>query len=171
MPPFQQGTFDKLCGLYALINASRLAVPKLTEAQCEQAYTEAVQWIGEQQNPSDILRNGLNVNQLQSIHSHVLQPRWRTSLHKPFWTIQYRPNDKKFWEWMDREVRRPHQGILISIAGRMDHWSVVRDITPKSIMLFDSHNLQSLRRTICATSEQPRNSHIIEPRYVLVITG
>ena len=170
MSPYQQGELDGLCGLYALINASRLAVPTLEKKECQDIFRTALDWLGRNYKGfPPMVCDGLTFEKLRSLHKRVFQMRWPTiSLHQPFLrNMPQRPSE--FWTRMEEEAEREGQGMFIGIGRGMDHWSAVRKITSKRIILFDSDKRKFLSRSHCGFLERHNKKYIVGPGYVLLL--
>jgi len=170
IPPYRQGGLDKLCGVYALINASRLADPTLKQKACEEVYLEAVCWL--QGNGSHRVQlDGLTFNTLLSLHSRVFQEQWpQIRLRRPFMYKRDVPSSAEdFWLWMKNAASQRGQGVFIGIESNKGHWSAVREINSTHIYLFDSDKWPNLQRSECGCFPEERKKYLIEPKYVLLL--
>jgi hypothetical protein len=164
-----QGSLDDLCGIYALVNASRLLVPSLTNHACKQVFKQAIRWICDRNDYPDMLCEGLDADTMARLHKDVFEPRWRLSLHRPFYR-RTPQSAKEFWLWMEKEAARQRQAVIICFESRhWNHWTVVRDITPTKVTLFDSNGLYFLKREGCGHTPEHSTTHVIAPENVLLL--
>ena len=174
MSPYRQGGLDELCGLYALINASRLADPSLSETECQAVFKMAFRWLYDNYEKEAFLHmlcDGLFCDKLRRLHKNVFREQWpKISLHQPF--LRNMPkNANDFWSLMEEKASQPDQGMVIAIVGGgIDHWSVVRNITDKQLFLFDSYypELHPLRSD-CGHSQEDAPKYFIPPGGVLLL--
>ena len=181
LKPCRQGALDELCGLYALINASRLIASRLVNPspikyeECVSIFALALSWLSEREDFRHTLYKGLYAPDLRSLHEGCFQKKWKTfTLDQP-WEENDPPNDKDFWAWM-REASQGNQCLIIPIESddkKIDHWSVVREITEKKIFLFDSYypGLNPSRRNIGFPKKRnlKRKKYVIWAKEVLLL--
>ena len=168
MMPYQQGDLENLCGLYALINAARLADPTLEYKECQDVYLAALRWLRKRKGFLGVLNEGMAINTVLSLHKAVFQRQWpQMTLHRAF--PRKPKNAKAFWSRMEKEASRANQGMFIGIGGRYNHWSAVHKITDKTIRLFDSGELSSLHRRLCGYSQEQDIPYLIVPGHVLLL--
>jgi hypothetical protein len=169
LPPLRQGSLDGLCGLYALINASRLALPSLAMRVCTRLFREALHWLLDRQSYPETLCDGLNVNTLLRLHRAVFQPGLPLSMHRPF--LRNLPKDnREFWRRMEDESLRQGQSLIICFENRYrSHWTVVRKVAAERVILFDSSGLCFLPRPGCAFRSEQKPIHLIAPGGVLLL--
>jgi len=179
LSPYKQGSLDSLCGLYALINASRLADPSLTEEDCQSAFEGALRCLNDKYQdgcpkgfPEDfprLLCYGLKRSPLLSLHKEFFKNEWpQISLVKPFPLNKIAP--KIFWSRMKQEAITKGRALIIGTTDPMNHWSVVREIPNEKIVLFDSYRYKTLERSDSdfSLTEKGVSSDIV-PRYVFLL--
>jgi hypothetical protein len=68
---------------------------------------------------------------------------------------------------------QPRSAVLICLAGHLDHWTVLRRVTTRSLTFFDSSSCARVSLTNCRSpTERPREArraHIIEPKGVFLV--
>lgn len=171
MKPLLQGDLDGLCGLYALINASRMAMPTLPKKKCQKVFYDSLRWLRARRGMPAMLCQGITHDILVRLYNNVFQQHWpNISKKHPFWGKARPQNRDDFFQRMKEEASRPNQGVFISIGGTHDHWSVIREISDDRIYLFDSSGLKYLPRERCGNSEEDNFCHIIKPGYVILLS-
>ena len=181
LSPFRQGSLDGLCGLYALINASRLADRSLNKRKCISAFKGALRWLNGKYKgdppkdfPKDfpeLLCYGLDLNPLLSLHKEFFEKIWPQISGKQLFTSENTPEGaEEFWLRIGKEAKRPGQGLIIGISPPLDHWSVVHKIADEKIVLFDSYyQNMALPLSDCGMKDEKKAKHIIYPEYVLLL--
>lgn len=140
--------------------------------ECTQVFQKAMDWIGAHRHCSAILREGLNINRVISLHKAVFREQWPAiSLHRPFLRKADRPKTAKaFWKRMETEASNAEQGIFFHFQGRRwDHWSVIREINPEQIVLFDSEGKHPLQRKRCGYTAEDTAEYVIGSEYILLL--
>ena len=153
LQPLRQGYLDGLCGLYALINAARLAVPMLPLRTCRRLFREGAHWLHTKGAFPAVLYSGMSNNKVISLHKAVFQHRIPgLRLKRPF-TRSPPVDATEFWTRLKAYADRPGNGVIICIEGRrLSHWTVVYGVTPDRVTLFDSDGRAYLIRQKCSCS-------------------
>jgi hypothetical protein len=70
-------------------------------------------------------------------------------------------------------VRQPRSAVLICLTGHLDHWTVLKSLTERSLVLFDSSGHTRIKRTSCRSSaKRPRGAqraYFIEPKGMFLV--
>ena len=171
LKPLQQGELDGLCGLYAIINAIRLALYpdcKLTRPESAALFAAGI----------------TELRKARSLPSTIL-----TGIHDPSWrragdAIVFEAT-RRFGESFvidrfrltrsipDREllrlirlIIRAGNPVLLRVQGTVDHWTVVCRFSKSRLMLFDSSGLRWLSVTSLAVATGRRTA-----RYRVPLSG
>ena len=122
---FQQGHLDRLCGVYALLNAYRQLCPDSRQGLYRNIFNEAMAWLDSRRELLPALRQGTNINQLLALNKQVLQPHFPgTQTTRPF--LRKMPHSEKaLLAWFDTRVNRAGNTLLVlrGISGDA-HWTV-----------------------------------------------
>jgi hypothetical protein len=160
LPPFQQGGLDSLCGLYSIVNAERI-INLSSDDQAQDLFDTMVHFLSRKRLLTRILLDGV-------IHSHMLLilekiVNGRIPKVEIPWRSQPTPELDPFWESMrDFLNGTPGRAIILGLNGHHDHWTVVHNITSKSIFLYDSAEITRLPRDKCSTAKH-RRKHLLLP--------
>jgi len=179
--PYIQGSLDDLCGLYALINASRLVDSSIKEQDCKKVFHDSIRLLSKEYKDLPSL-GGLEIDHLIKLQKDILKKKWPE--------IQFDPIDrqflrrmppksdikanKDFWsrmlKWMKQEAAKPNQGLFIGIDQRIAHWSVVSEIDNTKIHLFDSGDYSELLIKKCGPRAGNGIDYVISPKYVYLFS-
>jgi hypothetical protein len=150
LAPYQQGELDALCGLYAIINATRLA---LSPTKCMKSadFGHFFNFLIGRLHADRILRDAIT-DGLSAEMSRLLMKadRW---LRSEFGVaLKYkRPHYHSPYVSRSRVVRslamhlaEPNTSAILVLDGceRYVHWSVVKRVTAYSLMLFDADGMK-----------------------------
>lgn len=163
MKPFQQGDLDGLCGLYATINAAKLVSKRLSRNRGTELLLDAVLTIDK--SSFDFLTDGTNTLDITRILRDTICDEFNIRRTKPFHTRSHVSLDE-FWETLCCFLHsRPDRAAIIVIeTSTYSHWTVVKEINNKRLILFDSHEGVFLNRKQCSTTELgPKASTLISP--------
>ena len=137
----RQGNLDSLCGCYAVINSITLMVPRI---EAEALFSFVITRIGKRL--ASVMLNGMTTAELRSL---VLKPcrnfcaKQRVSLHYSICSSS--PLD--YWPTVQAHMAQYGVGsIVLGITGSYDHWTCVRRITAKTMLLADSSDWERLYR-------------------------
>jgi hypothetical protein len=158
LPPFRQGALDGICGLYSIVNADRIVNGSTTE-QSLQLYNELLTWLSRHGMLQGAMVEGLMSDELRLILQKAAGKRFGT-IEVP-WRGVTTPTLDEFWRSM-QDFMGKGRAIILGLNGRHDHWTVVRDITRRSIWLYDSDGMGRLTRHDCSTSKSQRK-HFLRP--------
>jgi hypothetical protein len=161
LPPLRQGDLDGACGLYAIANAVRNALPAdldheklcigvfktmLRELEREKCLAEAVVEGVMTQAISRLLK----VASLYLAHRHKLE----LTVVRPFVNI----GSLELSEYMDvlaHHLAKPGTSVIIGLDEPEDHWSVVRGLTKKEMLMVDSYGRRAFKlRKLRVTSKK-----------------
>ena len=171
--PYRQGDLDGLCGVYSVINALRAVCPELDAKLSARLFRHLVRCLrGRAREPLNVITGGIGrptLGQLLKIaiafvdRSLGVIVRAR-QLSEP--TRSAKRVDRLWRELSD--VLSPTSVAIISVEGRMSHWTVVTRIGAKHLFLLDSGNLKRFRRTSC-TVGWAEGLYSIAPGEVVIV--
>ena len=175
LKPYQQGQLDGLCGVYAIINAVRLALGdrggQFAQEDWQELFSALLVEADEIVGTATIVSGGIDTRPLTKLLKlavcHMADEHEVTlTVSRPF-TSRERTSLHEVVERLAELTREPHAAVLLSLAGHMDHWSVLRKVGRRSLKLFDSDGHVLVRIAECRMSyERRRNGareHIIHP--------
>ena len=162
--PFRQGDLDALCGPYCLLNVVRYLRPPFSTARGIHLHRKLLRHLERHRGLIRRVTYGTGFNELSRALVEVVCPLHGIERSRPF-KRRREVTLEQFLDTMDTFLR-DHGGIvLISLSGVYDHWTLVRKVTARSLLLYDSHDLQRLGRTHCALkpSGETLKRHLLHP--------
>lgn len=151
--PFRQGSLDSLCGLYALINALRLAQSKgafKARIDWHLVFRDLLEALDRKWWLRDIVYDGMDTKELQFCLTTAKAYLWRR--HRILMQVA--------WPWKKKQrltltpelqklrlmLERPNTVAMLSYSLKAyDHWSVIQEIRQDCIILCDSLGNRPLR--------------------------
>lgn len=160
--PYQQGEFDALCGIYAIINAFRKVLGndrRLPGAAWESLFSCLIEEADEKVGLTEAITEGLATMQVYDLvqlaiaslqQDHGVALDWnRPFVGRPKQTLQDVLTQLKVY------TEQEFSAVLIRLGGTLGHWTVIDRIGSTYMSLVDSagHHRVSLDR--CRISYEP----------------
>jgi hypothetical protein len=165
LKPYAQGGLSSLCGIYSIVNATRI-IRGLNNDESKELFAQITHYLEESRNLAVSLTSGISITVMGSIFKDVIGERLTRAI--PF---HKQPNVKigQFWTEMKRflDDKRPKEEkrvILLSLGGEHEHWTITHRMSKKRIILFDSIGLKHLDRRNCTTrGTSSSRRHLMHP--------
>ena len=162
LQPAWQGSLDRLCGLYAIINAFDLAlypVQRLTEVQRGRLFDLGLKFVVSMQRLEPNHRQGLNERQwlrLQDVMVDIFAEMSGIRLHIERLPEPRSKVDKSMLiSWIGKRLEKGRPVLLI-LWGAYDHFTVVGGISKRNLLLFDSNGYRRVALSSLAV-RKPRS--------------
>lgn len=156
--PIRQGRLDYLCGLYAMINAIRLAAPAAT-LQKQAMFEKGIEYLDDRGWLGSVLTEGMPVRLFTSLARHLLRPTGGGILRLTTPTATSTDMDPREWAILSA-IAHGHP-VIIAVDGPLNHYSVIQGYTPQRFHLFDSFGYRWLNRKNCGYGRQAMKRHKI----------
>lgn len=149
-PPFQQGGLDSLCGLYSIINAERF-INRSTDEEAQQLFNDLIHYLSRRSLLTKFLIDGIIHKEMLVILKKVIGKQRISNVRIPYRGLPT-PDLTTFWKSMQRFLDgTPGRAIILGLQGYHDHWTVIENISSRSIKLYDSALIKRLPRSSCTT--------------------
>ncbi len=146
---YYQGDLDGLCGVYAIINAVDVLCGPLDMDHAQSLFKQILRYLSTQVPIAERLSDGLTLNDVAGIINRVVCRSYPIQRSKPFHG-QASVSLSRYWATLQTALIQPHTVVLMGIAGRYNHWTVIQRITDKSLILKDSGRMRYLHRRHCS---------------------
>jgi hypothetical protein len=144
LQPYRQGTLDGFCGLYAAINAMRVATrdADIEEVFWEEVFASLVLSANAHVGIAEIVLNGIAARPLFLVMREVLaeiEHRFgrRFRVTRPFRGLST-TSPTFIMEQLEWLASQPQAAIIIKLKHPYRHWTVVKEVGPEGLVLFDS---------------------------------
>ena len=182
LTPYRQGQLDGLCGIYASINAIRLALGdrgrRFTDEDWQHLFYTLLAAVDDAIGAVRATACGIDTKPLLTIVKSAVQHM--ADEHELKVTVKRvlkrkeRPPLRDLLPHIASLVEEPNSAVLFSLVGHLDHWTVLRKVGRTSLELFDSSQFARVKIANCRMSYEPPASlsreHIIHPRAVLRVS-
>ncbi|MDA3971808.1 MAG: hypothetical protein PF442_10705 [Desulfobulbaceae bacterium] len=151
--PFRQGQLDGLCGIYAVINALKLIV-RISHNEGSDLLYEAVLTLEKKKPASVYITTGISVVDLSIILRDIICPQYDLIRTKPFHR-RAKVSIDEYWDTLTGFLNsdEPRSVIIVIETSKWGHWTVVKEITSKQMILNDSDGRKVVNRRHCSTTE------------------
>ena len=155
LKPYQQGSLDSLCGLYAAINAMRRATrdEAIKDNVWDDVFESLVLCTETHVGIAHALIAGIGTKPLVTILEEVfaeLTDRFELRLRvwRPLRGLTRRDPDCLLdqIEWF---TQQPSVGVMATITGATNHWTVLEGMDADQVYIFDSSGMTSIQRSAC----------------------
>jgi len=176
---YRQGNLDSLCGVYAVINSVRAVADtrgfNIRRPESSALFRRLCHVLADGGRLADALTEGTTIRTFQAMtrdaHEWLAEERGlQLESRRAFG--QSPASLEVFWGRLrDHAAEEGPGSILIRLSGRMEHWSCIRSINDRAIVLVDSDGVKILRRDRCTISDpHGRRTHQLVPTQALLIS-
>lgn len=155
-----QGSLDGLCGIYATINAISL----MTELDAVALFAHLIKDL--QDHLSEIIVRGLFTHEMRRLLNSCRRFCLAQRVSLAYLTCNTSSLDE-YWQGLQNHIAVHGAGSVI--LGVDEHWTCIRRITPKTIMLADSNQWYRLYRRYVSTGTDAQ--HQVFPKATFLLNA
>lgn len=172
LKPFRQGDLDSLCGLYSVLNATRLLCPELDYEGSRSLFRQLAERLtAKKVTAFETVAWGIETPTvmalIQSARTYVREVLDASLRLELFRSARKTLRIGYLWKALMSRLKEGWVAI-IGISGRHNHWTVAHRATAKSMRLFDSDLMTALKRSRCSL-RSTRVPHQIDPEDVFLL--
>lgn len=154
LSPYEQGYLDGLCGIYSIINATRLIVKDMREEDAMKLFSKCMRHVEKRKSLGKVSTEGVNEIDIWSILKKVVLVDYGVKAERPFYHAGELPVYDFFMELSEYFGKEGKRSAIICIECEdWDHWTVIRSLTMKRLMLFDSSMIKTINTSRCVTDK------------------
>ena len=180
LQPYQQGDFDGLCGLYAIINAIRLVVRpshKAGEDFCCDLFYALLRYASRHIALKTLINHGTPQWLMRVLLKWACAYVERRTALKPEVTQPFLGQGQSPFDTVMAATRtmlaQRHSAFIVELGGVHSHWTVIQAMSKAQVHLFDSSglkliNMSDLRMNYDKT--WPRTRHVVVARSVFMLS-
>lgn len=169
--PYQQGQLDGFCGLYCIVNAVRYLGLLGSKVHGQQLMAELCAVLETQCGLEERFQDGTDPAEIVSLLKQIVEPQYGVKRIRPFHKVAARTTFTDYASVIRTFLATKNGIVLVSLGGYHDHWSLVRRVTSRSFLFYDSDGLKQLAFRNCqltdrGTGTQRRKHgrvHILDP--------
>jgi len=163
LKPFLQGHLDRYCGVYCVVNIVHYLRGPLSKKHSNQLFYETMKLLNGKLCVVERINSGTYLRELGELLGQTLVI-YRIHHRRPFLRNKDVSLDH-YWFTLEKFISTRKGIVLIGINGLHNHWTLVKEVTSTSLLLFDSDGIKRLsRRQCCITRERlSHRRHLLIP--------
>lgn len=151
MEPYRQGSLDGCCGIYSIINATKLVIEPFTYYDAAWTFQQCFETLKSWKDTKRAICYGTGVYDLLFLLKTVVQPFYPVVYRRPF-AKAAKTHINDFWEACNLFLSEPKRSIIVMMQNQeWMHWTVLCKATEKRFFMFDSTGGKILDRRKCTT--------------------
>ncbi len=159
-----QGNLDGLCGVYSIVNSAlNLHSPNLNKESTKELFRVLCSALKHEKKLLDALLDGITVRPLGELIDHAsdfTDKKYRIRILRRIAFGTASCSLDEFWTKISNHIEKHGPGsVILSLGGKHDHWTCVREISASRIDLIDSDGLKFLARKNCTVGDAKRGRH------------
>jgi len=157
--PYKQGYLDSLCGIYSIVNATRLIMRNMREEEAEKLFIKCMRHVAKRKSMGKVTTDGITATDLWNILQKCVLTNYSINIERPFHrngNISTKDYLRELREYLEAGGKR---SVIISVQCGVwwDHWTVIRSITAKQISFFDSAMMKRINTARCIVNKLNKN--------------
>ena len=174
--PFQQGEFDGLCGIYAIVNGLRLLVAPLrplSYEECAVLYGRGIEIVRREDRLAFAAIFGISQTLWRRLAAALCVSAGRivgSAIRpvQPFREPSHVPRERVVAAI--REALDAGKPVLLALRGAYDHYTVIGGYTVTRLMLHDSYGYHWISAATCGVShDRSDKRHKIATRSIIIL--
>jgi hypothetical protein len=157
--PFQQGDLDSLCGVYSLVNANRI-VNKPNEDETQELFDKTILYLSKKRKLKETIVGGVWHKDMLQMMKDIIGDKFNWKLFGNGFS-----NLSEWWKLsQDFLASNSRSTIILSVGGEKNHLTVISSMTNKTMILFDSAQIRTIRKSACRLAGYPKDDkYVIYP--------
>jgi len=162
--PYFQGHLDSWCGIYSIINASKLVNQNIRGEEAVKIFSKCMKHLENYKRLSKISTEGIDAGDIWKILNEKLA-NYSIQVERPFYRARKISKDDYF-HLLREYFKCEKRSAIISIESKeWDHWTVARAVTAKSLLLCDSSDIKTVSISKCTFKRlTKRKPFLINPK-------
>ena len=143
----KQGDLDELCGIYAILNAIRLAVSQdaINTRKQRSLIKTALQYLSKREMLQETLLYGMSSRNFVKLANKLVE-RSNLITSDPLIITPFSDNEELQEKFIQTQLSR-NAPVCARLKGRFDHYTVISGITDTRYLLTDSNGLSWINRS------------------------
>ena len=167
--PYQQGDLDGLCGVYALVNAVDYLCGPLSNRKARQLFQQILKHLETKAPLASRCCHGIVINDIAGILKSVVCQQYPIQRFKPFHRQPW-VNKQRYIKILREFLQQPNAIVLLALEGYHSHWTLVRQITDKKLVTYDSSEIRYVLINSCSMINDPlEKRHWLMPAHTYLL--
>jgi len=167
--PYRQGDLDGLCGVYALVNAVDYLCGPLSNRKARQLFQQILTHLEARAPLASRCTYGIVINEIAGILKFVICQHYPIQRYKPFHRQPW-VNKSRYIQTLRTFLQQPNTIVLLALEGYHGHWTLVHQITDKTLMTYDSSEIRYVLINSCSMINDPvEKRHWLMPAHTYLL--
>lgn len=178
----RQGSIDCLCGVYSVLNATEILIGKFKydrklkkrNSQKMALFSDLLGYLAKNNRLKQALTKGINQidhpGGLLDIAVKSVGKYQKQRMRKQTAFDRNPATSDEYWEKLTNHLMRENSSVIILLTGRIEHWTCVKRITQKTLILSDSIGMKYIHRQHCAVGEGEKGSYTLWPTMTYLLS-
>lgn len=178
MKAYYQGQIDYFCGIYAIINATRIAAGKTHRFNYKQScafFQHLIQYLYDNNKFLDVLYNGTSLDLMDDLLAETrryLKDVYNINFHFKRIIGNKKYSVSQLGDYINAYIKRANTSCVIRIYNEElgDHWTVAQKKTSTILKLFDSYFHKQIDLSAATLEPYRRDglNHIVREGVILI---
>jgi len=166
--PYRQGHLDKYCGIYCVVNTVHYLRGPICDKHASKLFYKTIKTLNRKVCAVERIGIGTGLGELGELLAQTAY-RYQLRLYRPF-TQNRGVSLEVYWDSLQQFITHRNGVVLINITGSRDHWTLVKDVTEKSLLLFDSNGMARISKSRSTTIQsKSKRQHVLRPTHTCFI--
>lgn len=167
--PYRQGDLDGLCGMHAIINALCVLFPEMSKKQAQTLYRTLIKEIVRQGGLKAVWR-GIDAKLLRHLLPLAVDTVAQGRAASVIVSRPFARGAIKLPDLVQRLRAKIDDGCvaITLLRDNIWHWTVIKKVTSKTIILFDSADFGTIRIENCAL-EKSKKRYRISAGHIVIL--
>jgi len=180
--PIRQSSIDGLCGVYSVMNATEIVIGKFhydrklkrKASQRRVLFRNLIGYLAKHDLLEETLICGFDdidaKGGLIDIAIKSVKKYQKRKLRKQIAFDTDNVTLDQYWEKLTEHLSQSDSAVIISLSGRIKHWTCVRQITPNTLILSDSSGIRRIARDRCTSEMESRDMYTLWPTLTYLLS-
>lgn len=178
----RQGSIDCLCGIYCVLNATEIVIGKFKydknlakrNSQKMAMFSDLVGYLAKNKKLKKALTKGINQidhpGGLLDIAIKSVRKYQKLRMRKEKAFDQNPATLDEYLEKLANHLMQENSSVIILLSGRIEHWTCVRKITQRTLILSDSVGMKYIHRKYCTIGAEEKGMYTLWPTMTYLLS-
>lgn len=166
MFPYEQGNLDAFCGIYSIVNATRLINRNIRDKEAIRLFGKCMKHVEKRRSLGRVCTAGIDQDDLWNILKELILVNHPINAKRPFYRngkISTKDYLRELRDYFDQGGKR--SAIILIEDSDGEHWTVIKAMTKKQISLFDSSMMKTVHTAKCGVHKQTKEKpYLLTPK-------
>ena len=178
----RQGSIDNLCGIYSVLNATEIVIGKFAYSRKRKnrrnqklaLFSDLVGYLAKQGKLKKALTEGIDkIDSPGGMLDIAVKSVWRYQKRRMKKQVAFDQNaatSGAYWERLVSHLGQDGACVIVLLTGRLDHWTCIREITARTLLLADSTGMKYVFRHRCRVGVEEEGMYSLWPNKTYLLS-